>query len=298
MSTLGSVSHKSKRRINWLKVAPYLFIAPAVLYICAVTLIPVVMALPISFTNWSALSPKREFVGLDNYIRLFSDKDFWTSCITMLQFFIYVPLVMAIGLAVSVLLNQKLCGIKIFRVVFYSPVITSTIAAAILFDWFYQPTYGLFNTILRALGFSGIGWVTDTSTAVMSVIIFKLWKDFGAAMLIYLAGLQDIPQELKEAAAIDGASPLKSFFRITFPLLKPAHTYLLLTNIIGVFMIFQETYMLKGPMNSTRTVVNYIYEKGFESFQMGYASAMSFVLFLIVMVITLIQYKVTKMDVL
>ena len=216
----------------------------------------------------------------------------------MLQFFIYGPLVMAIGLAVSVLLNQKLCGIKIFRVVFYSPVITSTIAAAILFDWFYQPTYGLFNTILRALGFSGIGWVTDTSTAVMSVIIFKLWKDFGAAMLIYLAGLQDIPQELKEAAAIDGASPLKSFFRITFPLLKPAHTYLLLTNIIGGFMIFQETYMLKGPMNSTRTVVNYIYEKGFESFQMGYASAMSFVLFLIVMAITLIQYKVTKMDVL
>lgn len=297
MPTTRSVSIKKRKGIPWIKIAPYLFIAPAMIYICAVTLLPVLMALPISLTDWSALSPAKNFVGLENYARLLQDKNFWISCLTMLQFFVYVPLVMAIGLAVAVLLNQKLRGIKIFRVIFYSPVITSTIAAAILFDWFYQPTYGLFNSILRGLGFAGIGWVTDAKTAVMSVIIFKLWKDFGAAMLIYLAGLQDIPQELKEAAAIDGASPLKSFFRITFPLLKPAHTYLLLTNIIGVFMIFQETYMLEGPLNSTRTVVNYIYEKAFENFQMGYASAMSFVLFLIVLVITLIQYKVTKMDV-
>lgn len=298
MRTQRPLKVKPRKRINALTVAPYLFIAPAVIYIFCLTLIPVIMALPISFTNWSALSPNKDFVGFDNYIRLFQDKEFWVSCLTMLQFFIYIPLVMMLGLSVAVLLNQKLRGIRFFRVVFYSPVITSTVAAAILFDWFYQPTYGLFNSILKGLGFSGIGWVTDASTAVMSVILFKLWKDFGAAMLIYLAGLQDVPAEICEAAEIDGASAWKSFWWVTFPLLKPAHTYLLLTNVIGVFMIFQETYMLAGPLNSTRTVVNYIYEQGFKSFQMGYASAMSFVLFLIVMIITLIQYKATKMDVL
>ncbi len=298
MKTQHTAVHPRKKRITALKAAPYLFIGPAIIYIFCVTLLPVIMALPISFTDWSALSPNKNFVAFDNYVRLFHDKDFWTSCLTMLEFFIYVPLVMLLGLAVAVLLNQKLKGIKIFRVIFYSPVITSTIAAAILFDWFYQPTYGLFNAILKFFGFSGIGWVTDSSTAVLSVILFKLWKDFGATMLIYLAGLQDISPELKEAAAIDGASSWKSFCRITFPLLKPAHTYLLMTKVIGVFMIFQETYMLEGPLHSTRTVVNYIYEKGFQSFQMGYASAMSFVLFVIVMIMTIIQYKVTKMDVL
>ena len=115
-------------------------------------------------------------------------------------------------------------------------------------------------------------------------------------MLIYLAGLQDVGGEIKEASYVDGASSWQSFWHITFPLLKPSHTYLLLTNIIGVFMIFQETYMLEGPLNSTSTVVNYIYEKGFESFKMGYASAMSFVLFLIIMVVTIIQQRASKLD--
>lgn len=291
----GSLSRKGFRGI---KVAPYLFVAPAVIYIFIVTIIPVIMALPISFTNWSALSPKRDFVGFDNYVRLFNDKAFWTSCLVMAKFFIFVPLVMLAGLGAALLLNAKLKGIKFFRVVFYSPVITSTIAAAILFEYFYQPTYGLFNSILRTLGFAGLGWVENASTSVMSVIIFKVWKGFGAAMLIYLAGLQDIGGEITEAAAIDGANGWQKFRYITLPMLRPAHTYLLMTNVIGVFMIFQETYMLKGPLNSTRTVVNYIYERGFQSFQMGYAAAMSFVLFLIVMILTVFQYKVTKTDVL
>lgn len=286
------------KKIRTIRIAPYIFIAPAVIYIVAVTLIPVLMALPISFTNWSALSPNKTFVGLENYKMLFSDKDFWKSCLVTLQFFIYVPLVMGVGLGIACLLNTKLKGVKFFRLIFYSPVITSTIAVAILFEYFFQPSFGLFNSILEVFGIPGIGWVEDAATAVPSVILFKVWKGFGAAMLIYLAGLQDVPNEIKEAASIDGAGSWQSFRYITFPLLRPAHIYLLIQNVIGVFMIFQETYMLKGPMNSTRTVVNYIYEKGFQSYQMGYACAMSFVLFLIVLVITMIQYKATKMDVL
>ena len=286
------------KKIRPIKIAPYIFIAPAVIYIFAVTLIPVLMALPISFTNWSALSPNKTFVGLENYKMLFQDKDFWKSCLVMSKFFIYVPFVMGVGLGIACLLNVKLKGVKFFRLIFYSPVITSTIAVAILFEYFFQPSFGLFNSILEFFGMQGIGWVEDAATAVPSVILFKVWKGFGAAMLIYLAGLQDVPHEIKEAASIDGASSWQSFRYITFPLLRPAHIYLLIQNVIGVCMIFQETYMLKGPMNSTRTVVNYIYEKGFQSYQMGYACAMSFVLFLIVLVITMIQYKVTKMDVL
>ena len=211
------------KKIRTIKIAPYIFIAPAVIYIVAVTLIPVLMALPISFTNWSALSPNKTFVGLENYKMLFSDKDFWKSCLVTLKFFIYVPLVMGVGLGIACLLNTKLKGVKFFRLIFYSPVITSTIAVAILFEYFFQPSFGLFNSILEVFGIPGIGWVEDAATAVPSVILFKVWKGFGAAMLIYLAGLQDVPNEIKEAASIDGAGSWQSFRYITFPLLRPAH---------------------------------------------------------------------------
>ena len=285
-----------RRKIRGIKVAPYLFIAPAVLYIFAVTLVPVLMALPISFTDWSALSPSKTFVGGENYRTLFKDKDFWKSCLVMARFFIYVPLVMAVGLGAACLLNVRLKGVRFFRLVFYSPVITSTIAVAILFEYFFQPSFGLFNDILGVFGIQGLGWVEDAATAVPSVILFKVWKGFGAAMLIYLAGLQDIPAAVREAAAIDGAGGWQRFRYVTLPLLRPAHIYLLMQNVIGVFMIFQETYMLKGPMNSTRTVVNYIYEQGFQSYRMGYACAMSFALFVVIFAITLVQYKATRLD--
>ena len=281
---------------SWTKAAPYIFVAPAVIYIICLTMIPAIMALPISFTNWSALSPNKKFVGLDNYVKLFGDKDFWRSCLVMAKFFIYIPIVMATGLGAALLVNSKSRGTQIFRVVFYAPVITSTVAVAILFDWFYQPTFGLFNAILKWFGLPVIGWLTDPDTAVGSVILLKVWKDFGTAMLIYLAGLQDIGGEIVEAAMVDGAGVRQRFIHITFPLLKPSHTYLLLTNIIGVFMIFQETYVLEGTLNSTRTVVNYIYEQGFQSFRMGYASAMSFLLFVFIIIITIIQQKASKLE--
>lgn len=287
-----------RRRLLRHTLVPYLFIAPALIYIILVTLIPAFMALPISFTDWSALNSKRNFIGLQNYTKLLTDSDFWLSCFVMVKFFIYVPLVMVFGLMAALLLNVKIKGIKFFRVIYYSPVITSTVAAAILFEYFFQPRFGLFNSILHFFGLKGLGWVNNASTAVLSVIIFKVWKGFGEAMLIYLAGLQGISSEIKEAAMIDGAGKWCSFQRITLPLLRPAHIYLLMRNVIGVFMIFQETYMLEGPMNSTRTVVNYIYEKGFQSYQMGYASAMSFVLFFIVLIFTIGQYKLTKLDLL
>ena len=272
---------QSKRKINSMTIAPYLFIAPAVIYIICVTVIPAVMALPISFTNWSALSPKKTFVGISNYKKLFHDAAFGKSLIVMSKFFIYVPLVMAFGLIAALLLNTSFKGKGFFRVVFYAPVITSTVA----------------NAILKALSLPTCGWISDSNTAVMSIIIFKVWKGFGGCMLIYLAGLQDIGGEIAEAATVDGANGWQKFWHITFPLLKPAHVYLLMTNIIGVFMIFQETYMLEGPLSSTKTAVNYIYEKAFESFRMGYASAMSFMMFIVIMAITVIQQKVTKFEV-
>ena len=281
---------KTKKR----NYAPYIFIAPAVIYICFVTLVPMLMALPISFTDWSALTPKKNFVGLANYSELMNDKAFWKSMYVMSKFFLYVPLVMGMGLLAAVLLNNKIRGMKFFRVLFYSPVVTSTIAVAILFDWFYQPTFGLFNHVLRTFGLSGIGWLSSTKYSVMSVMIFKLWKGFGATMLIYLAGLQDIPPSTIEAASIDGSSERQTFMHIVFPMLKNSHIYLMITNVIGVFMIFQETYMLEGPLKSTHTVVNYIFEKGFNASEMGYASAMSFVVFLIILSLTLLQFKLTN----
>lgn len=285
-----------ENKLNPMKIAPYVFIAPAILYLLIVTIIPAIMALPISLTDWSALSTKMNFVGFENYKRLLHDAEFKRSLLTMSKFFLFVPLNMFFGLMLALLLNNKMRGMVIFRVIFYSPVITSTVAAAILFDWFYQPSFGLFNSILAIFGIKGIGWINDANTAISSVMIFKIWKGAGAAMLIYLAGLQDVAEEIKEAASIDGASAWQKFKYITLPLLRPAHVYLLITEVIGVFMIFQETYMLKGPLNSTNTVVNYIYDKGFMSSEMGYASAMSFVLFIVVLIITIVQYKALKLD--
>jgi len=285
-----------KNKLNPMKIAPYVFIAPAILYLLIVTIIPAIMALPISLTDWSALSTKMNFVGFENYKRLLHDAEFKRSLLTMSKFFLFVPLNMFFGLMLALLLNNKMRGMVIFRVIFYSPVITSTVAAAILFDWFYQPSFGLFNSILALFGMKGIGWINDANTAISSVMIFKIWKGAGAAMLIYLAGLQDVAEEIKEAASIDGASAWQKFKYITLPLLRPAHVYLLITEVIGVFMIFQETYMLRGPLNSTNTVVNYIYDKGFMSSEMGYASAMSFVLFIVVLIITIVQYKALKLD--
>ncbi len=292
-ATNKSPQYKQPKKFQ---VAPYLFIAPAMIYLAAVTLIPAIMALPISFSDWSALSPKMDFVGLDNYRRLFKDPTFKHSLIVMAKFFISVPIVMAVGLIIALLLNNEYKGMTVFRVIYYSPVITSTVAAAILFDWFFQPTFGLFNSILNAIGLPSIGWVSDAKTAVMSVIIFRVWKNAGAAMLIYLAGLKDVPQSLIEAADIDGANGWQKFRYITFPLLRPANMYLAITGVIGVFMIFQETYMLQGPLKSTYTVVNYIYEKGFMSSEMGYASAASFLLFIVILIVTLLQYRLLEVD--
>lgn len=297
---MRTASPRSRRK-KWtsVQVAPYLFIAPAVAYFLCMSIIPILMALPISLTDWSALTPDRNFTGLQNYRALLSDRKFWESSLTMLKFFLYIPLVMLIGLGAAMLLNTRVKGMKFFRVLLYSPVITSTVAAALLFEWFYQPSFGLFNNLLRALGLPPSTWLNMPDTAFSAILIFMLWKHFGTNMLIYLAGLQDIPQDVREAAEIDGAGSMARFCRITMPLLKPAHTYLLITNIISVFMIFQETYMLRGTTDTlaVTTVVNYIYDEGFQFYHMGYASAMSFVLFIIIMAITFIQYKGMKIDI-
>lgn len=284
-------------RLDGMRVAPYLFIAPAMVYLAVVTVTPVLLAFPISLSDWTALTPRKRFVGAENYLRLLTDREFLHSLLVTAQFLLGVPIVMAAGLVVALLLNHKMRGMTAFRVVYYSPVITSTIAAAVLFDWFFQPSFGLFNGILEAVGLPGIGWVSDARTAAMSVILFRVWKGTGGTMLIYLAGLQDVPAQLIEAAQIDGAGAWKRFRHVTLPLLKPATAYLLVTGIIGTFMIFQETYMLKGPLKSTDTVVNYIYQTGFLGSEMGYASAMSFALFAVIFLITLAQYRFLKVDV-
>lgn len=289
--------HKSPKSIK-LRYVPYIFIGPAVIYLAIVTLIPAVMAFPISLTNWSALTPEMSFIGLDNYKNLLSDEYFWDSIIVTLQFFISVPIILLIGLTQAMLLNNKIRGMNIFRVIYYSPVITSTIAAAVIFDWFFLPSSGLFNSLLEAAGFQGIGWIYDAKTSVMSIIIFRAWHLSGAAMLIYLAGLQDVPLELVEAAEIDGATWGQKFRYITFPFLKPANIYLLITQCIAAFMVFQETFLFleRIPLRSATTVVNYIYEKGFKFYEMGYASAMSFILFIIILIVTLLQYRFLKFD--
>ena len=276
---------------SWTKAAPYIFVAPAVIYIICLTMIPAIMALPISFTNWSALSPNKKFVGLDNYVKLFGDKDFWRSCLVMAKFFIYIPIVMATGLGAALLVNSKSRGTQIFRVVFYAPVITSTVAVAILFDWFYQPTFGLFNAILKWFGLPAIGWLTDPKWALYSVIIVTIWKGIGYYMMIYLAALMSVPKELYEACEIDGAGFLRKHLTVTVPHIMPTIALVTTISAISAMKVFAEIYVMTkgGPLNSSKTIVYYIYERAFENLDLGFASAMAVVLLLIVLALSFVN---------
>lgn len=280
----------------------YFFILPAICILVVFLFIPIIVSFVLSLTNYdiySIANPRNlVFVGFENYKLLFKDPVFWKSLRnTFLYVFLGVPLNIFIALMVALILNEKFIKLRsFFRAGYFMPVITSLVAVAVVWKWLYDPNFGLINSILIKIGVEPQDWLNSTRLALPSLILMATWKNFGYNMVIFLAGLQAIPESLYEAAAVDGASKRQILWHITLPGLKPTTLFITITSVIGYFQFFAEPYIMTqgGPMNSTISVVLYMYNQGFKFFKLGFASATAYVLFSIIFVFTLVQLKFQK----
>lgn len=279
-----------------IKIAPYLFITPNILLFLVFMIFPILFTFYISFHKWTILG-KPNFVGLGNYYQLLTDNVFWISLWNTLYYTIgTVPFSMALGLAGAILLNRRIPLRAFFRGVFFAPVVVSLVATGLIWSWMYNPNYGLFNHLLQFVGIEGVNWLSSTAWAMPAVIITTLWVRTGYCLVIYLAGLQAIPESLYEAAEIDGASSWQKFWYVTLPLLRHTTTFVLVISVIYGFMVFDLIYTMTngGPGHSTTVIVQYIFQKAFVEGDMGYGSALGAVLFLIMMVLAAVQLRLGR----
>lgn len=278
---------------------PYFFLAPAIILLSLFSILPIFVALIISFTDldlvgisdWSSIS----FVGMENYKEVVSDPIFLKSIFnTLFYVVIGVPLVIVISLAIALLINFGKARIfKAFRVVFYMPSITNVVAVAVVWSYLYNPQLGLFNHVLNLLNLPDVPWLTDPTMAKLSLILLALWRAIGLNMIIFLAALQGIPKTYYEAAQLDGANNWKQLTKITIPLLRYAIFFVSITTMIGWLQFFEEPFVMTngGPLDSTTSVALFIYRNGFQFSNFGYAAAGSFILFIAIIIITMIQFK-------
>ena len=284
---------QAKRREALVGLA---FIAVPMGLFLALFIFAIVYAFYISFWEWGIRGP-REFVGIANYQQLLSDEVFIGKAIpnSLRYSIIVVPAQMALGLFLAVIVNQKIRGQTFFRAAFYFPAIASSAAVAVLFTFITQPQ-GLFNAFLGLFGIeSNVNWTNNSSTALESVMVLNVWTTSGTMMLFYLAALQSISREVYEAAAIDGAGPWKTFWNVTFPLLRPAHYFVAVVSFIGALQMFDQAFVMGGnagePASSLTTMVLFLYRETVEKFEFGAAAAVGVVLFVVIMAITLIQRR-------
>lgn len=293
---LASVVAKYHQRPVKLKqlLAGYGFVLPAGLHLLLFSLGPILFALFISFHAWSILSPERPFVGLGNYREVVTSREFWNSLKNTALYVLHVPAGMLVSLGLALLLNRsRMPGLGLLRTIFYLPSITSFVAIALVWQWIYNPDFGLFNYALSLLGLGPLPWLHDPATALLSLMLMAIWIQAGYQMVIFLAGLQNIPAYLYEAARIDGAGPWQRFVHITLPQLRPTTFFILVTSVIGSFQVFTQIYVMTegGPLQATEVIVYYIYKNAWDYLRMGYASAMSFILFAIILLLTLLQFR-------
>lgn len=276
--------------------APYalLFLLPSLLGLVVFTVGPILASLGLAFTDWNLLSAPK-FVGLENFRTMFGDPIMWTSLKNTFYYaLMFVPASMALSLGLALVLNQSFAGIVYFRLAFMIPGVSSLVAIAMVWRWLYNDQFGLINLGLQSVGLSPVGWLTSEVTVLPAIVIINLWTGMGFNAIIYLAGLRNIPAYLYEAARLDGASGWSTFRHITFPLLSPIHFFFLIVGVIGAFQVFDVVYVMTqgGPGFSSRVYAFHLFNQAFRRFEVGYASAMAWFLFVIVLVLTLIQWRV------
>jgi multiple sugar transport system permease protein len=290
--SISQLTGRQRRAIHEAALA-YLFLLPTLIGLAFLTLGPVLAGFLVSFTNWNILLPP-QWVGLDNYRALATldlpRKVLWN---TLYYTLLNVPLNMALALLVALVLNMKLRGVTFYRAVYFLPVVSSTIAASLIWTWLYSPNFGPLNYFLGLLGIPGPAWLGSTTWAMPAVIIMSVWKGFGTNMLIFLAGLQGMPQEVQEAAMIDGATRWQRFWRVTWPLLTPTTFFVLVISCIVSFQVFEQVFVMTdgGPAYATTVLGLFIYLNAFRYNNMGYAAAAAYLLFALTLVVTLAQFK-------
>jgi ABC-type sugar transport system permease subunit len=278
----------------------YLFILPYLIAFVAFMLLPAIWGFYISLTSWGGLSPGR-FIGASNYLEALRTEAFWQSVRNTFWYTILlVPALTAIGLAAALFVNRRLAGFAAARVAFYSPYVMAVTVTGLLWMWILDKNVGALNyyigELLPYFRINKIGWLSDENLAMPSIVITTVWWLVGYQMVIFLAGLQDIPAELYDAARIDGANGWQSFWSITLPLLQPTTAFVVITNVIGSLRVFGQMFLMTqgGPAGATTSVVLYIYFSGFQAFRFGYAAAVSFLLFLGILIFTLIQLRLLR----
>ncbi len=299
---MGALSSLKVSRLPspWRSLVPYLFLLPALGILTLTVFWPALQAFYFSFTRFEYdLTQAPEWVGLANFQKLWRDPTFWKALVnTLLYLVCVVPLLVILPLGLAILVNQRLCGIRWFRAAYYTPVVISMVVAGIAWKWLYAEN-GLLNQGLLGLGLiedlktQGVQWLTSPNLALFSVMAVTVWKGLGYYMVIYLAGLQGIPADLYEAAAIDGSDGLQKHWDITVPLMRPYLFLVAVISSISATKVFEEVFiMTKGePLNSSTTIVYYLYERAFQDLEMSYACAIGLVLFVIIFGLSLLNIK-------
>jgi multiple sugar transport system permease protein len=303
MQTTHSNALRQRRALPQLRIRGsrrealfgYLFISPWIIGFVALQLGPMVASLGISLTDWTLLDPPH-YIGLDNYRRVADDPLFAKSLrVTATYTLISVPFGVITALLIASLLTRTVRGISFFRGLFYLPVVVTGVGTAVVWDWVFNPQYGILNDLLSLIGIKGPGWLSSTSWALPAMIVISFWG-IGSAIVVFLAALQGVPVSLYEAAAIDGAGRLSSFWNVTVPMVSPAILFNTIIAIIASFQAFTYAYVLTqgGPAYSTLFYVLYLYQNAFRWFDMGYASALAWILFLIIISFTLILLRISR----
>lgn len=288
----------TKKKLTKENLTGLAFITPAVVLLSIFLLVPFILTIGNSFTNYNILKPgATEFTGLKNFVKLTKDTVFIKSIINTFVFVILVvPLQVGLALGLALLVNRKLKGISIYRLAFFAPTVLSLVVVSILWSYIYNPNNGLLNSLLGSFGLGPFYFFNDTKNAKVCLVVVSAWEGWGLPMLLFLCGLQDIPQFLYEAAEVDGATPFQQFINITLPGLSNIAVFVSLNIVVSAFQLIIQPMMMTagGPQNATMTIVYEICQTGFKYNQMGYGSAMALVFTIIVLTITLIQNKITS----
>lgn len=274
----------------------YLFFSPGLIGFLVFMGFPILYSLYLSFTSYNIYSPPK-WIGLHNYRVMFTQDPLFFKSLgnTLYYVALSVPLNTILGVLIAVLMNQKVFGIRAFRTIYFLPSVVSGVAVALLWQWILDGNFGLLNTFLANFGIVGPGWLTDEAWAKPSMVLMNLWA-VGGTMIIYLAGLQGVPRSLYEASIVDGAGRIRQFWNITIPMLTPTIFYNVIMGVLGGFQIFIQAYIMTGggPNNSTMFYALHLYNKAFKDLQMGYASALAWVLLIISLALTLIIFKTSS----
>ena len=281
--------------MHYRKITPYLFIMPMLVGLIIFRFGPIIASFLISFTEWRGTAPPA-FIGFDNYVELFNKEVFWVVLGNTITFAaLFVPGVIILGLALALLVNQKIQGIAFFRGMYYLPAITSMVAVALVWNWIFATRYGILNHVLRT--YLSVrqppAWLASSDTALLVLVIVSVWKSAGLQMLIFLAGLKGIPGYLYEAARIDGANRYQQFRHVTLPMLTPVTFFVLIISIFEAFRTFEVTFVMTGggPLHKSATLAYFIYENAFQFFRFGYSSAVAYVLMVLVVIITIVNFR-------